>query len=127
MQIPVSIISSSKVNDEKMDFMKIILKADMSKNFDIKTSRVWAIFMKTIIKSGLVKIIIDMSELTHIESSSIAVLINIAKLIRAKKGDIGFLNVPKDIEEVFKMVQLNRFIKFFDSEKEAINFFRIFV
>ncbi len=127
MQIPIRIISSTKVNNENIDFEKLILKVKMTKIFDIKTSKEWSIFLKTIIQGGLDKILVDMSELYHIESSSIGILIHLAKLIRLQKGDIIFLNVPEDIEEIFKMVHLHRFINFYDNEEEAINFFRVFV
>lgn len=123
MQIPVNIIFSSEVKDGEIELDKVIIKARMSRTFDIKSSKEWSVFFKTIINSGLAKILIDMSALNHIESSSMGILINLAKATRAKKGDIVFLDVPEDIEEIFKMVHMHRFIRFFSSEEEALNFF----
>ncbi len=127
MQIPIRIITPPKMNNEAVDFDKLIIKVKMAKTFDIKTGKEWSTFLKTIIQGGLDKILIDMSELNHIESSSIGILIHLAKLIRLQKGDIIFLNVPRDIEDIFKMVHLHRFIKFYENEEEAIKFFRVFV
>ena len=95
MQIPIRIISSGKVSSDAIDFEKLILKIKMAKNFDLKTSKEWSVFLKTIIQGGLDKILIDMSGLNHIESSSIGVLIHLAKIIRLQflsKESIIFLN-----------------------------------
>ncbi len=127
MQIPVNIITTSTVKSDDNDFDKLILKLKIPTIFDLTTSMDWSIFFRTVCDGNLKKIIIDMSDLNQIESSGIGVLINSAKLIRANQGDIVFINVPEEIAEIFRLVHLQRFIKFFATEQEAMHFFRVFM
>ena len=51
---------------------------------------------------------------------------NTAKLIRANKGDMGIINVPENIETIFRPINLQRFIKTFETEDEAIKFLKLY-
>ena len=82
---------------------------------------------KTLIKGGLRKVIVDMDRLTFIDSLGIGMLINIAKLLRARKGDITLINVPEAIGRIFKPINLPRFIKIFDTEEAAVKFLKVYV
>ena len=73
---------------------------------------------------GLHVFFVDMKGLLSIDSTGISVLIKGAKLIRSKGGDIVLSNVPGNIEKLLKPVNMQRFIKFFDSLDDVINFFR---
>ncbi len=125
MQIPVQIIKIKKMADGQVDIDRAALKAVMPGNFDIKTGRDLSILLKTLISSGLAKIILDMSAVTRIDSSSIGILINIAKKSRLKGGDLVFLNVSGDVDSVFKMMHLNKYIKFCASEDDALKEFQV--
>lgn len=125
MLIPVKIIPIQKTENGQIDLDKVVIKAAMPDNFDIKSGRELSIFLKTLINSGLAKIILDMSALIQIDSSSIGVLINIAKASKMKNGDLIFINVSRDIDAVFKMMHLNKFIKFYASEEDALKALQI--
>lgn len=79
---------------------------------------------RTLIEGGALKILIDMEGIVFIDSAGIGVLIAIAKLVRAKKGDIALLSVPSQIEAIFRPVNLQRFISSHRTLDEAVNFFR---
>ena len=127
MRIPVDVIITSRQTNNIIDYKDLIMLVMMAGDFDINSTFDLSIFLRTIIISGVQKILVDMGNLTFIESSGIRLLVNIAKLLRSRNGDIAFMNVPDEIEEVFRLINLHRFIKFFKSKQEAINFFRIYV
>ncbi len=79
---------------------------------------------RALIEGGARKILIDMGGLVFIDSSGIGALITIAKLLRARKGDIALLSVPTQIELIFRPVNLQRFISSYRTLDEAVNFFR---
>jgi anti-anti-sigma factor len=87
-------------------------------------SRDFYIFFHTIIQGGGRKIIVDMKDLEYIDSSGIGILINTAKLLRSKGGDIALLNVDDEINKILKVINFERFIKMFNEYHEAVNFFR---
>lgn len=112
-------------SDKKIDYSKIILKIEMPKILDLKVGDNWTVFFKVLIKGGMLKIIVDMSSLGYIESSGIGMLINTAKLLRKNEGDIVFINVTEEVEQIFHLVNLQRFIKTYGTLDDAISYLRL--
>lgn len=118
------IICIAKKLTESLDYDAYVIKIRAADVFDADGSDdVW-LFIKTIAEGGAKKLIIDMDALEFIDSYGIGVLINAAKLLRSKQGDIALLNVASKIEIIFRPVKLDRFIKTFSTEADALNFFR---
>ncbi|MCP4133785.1 MAG: STAS domain-containing protein [bacterium] len=127
MSMDFEIIEVSKRTGETIDYDCLIFKIKAANVMDLdNASDLWLSF-KTLIEGGVLKILIDMSGLEFIDSSGIGVLINVAKLIRSKNGDIALLSVSPRINVIFKPIKLHRFINVFNTTSEAMNFFRIFV
>ncbi|HNR88128.1 MAG TPA: STAS domain-containing protein [Spirochaetota bacterium] len=124
MRIAFEIIRITQRLDEVIDFNALIFRIDAPKRVDIDSSRYLWIFLKTVIDGGVRKIIIDMKNLEMIDSSGMGVLINAAKLVRGKKGDIILSNVSADVRKIFKIINLQEFIKMFNTDGEAQNHFR---
>ncbi|MFC1668792.1 STAS domain-containing protein [Spirochaetota bacterium] len=119
-----TILQTSR-NEEKIEHDSVILKVKAADVIDRdETNNLWKI-LKTLIDGGLNKIIIDMNNLDFIDSQGIGMLINSAKLLRTKKGDIGLIRVPENILNIFRPVNLQRFIQIFESEEEAIKFLKL--
>lgn len=119
------IINYSPRITEEIDYNNVIFVVEAANILDMDRSDQLWIFLKTIIQGESLKVLIDMSGLEFIDSIGIGVIINTAKMLRSRKGDVALLNVPVRIEKIFKPVNLKRFIKMFETEEDAVNFFRL--
>lgn len=124
MEIVFEIIKISPRTTEAIDYSHVIFKIDLKKKVDIENANDLWIFLKTMAEGGGRKFMIDMKNLEYIDSSGIGVIINTAKLVRPKKGDVALINVSQAIKDIFKVINLQEFIKIFNLEAEAMNFFR---
>lgn len=118
------IIKISQISAEKIDYATLVFKAELPKKIDIDNSKDLWIFLKTLVSGGALKLYVDFTKVEYIDSSGIGVLINTAKLIRARKGDIIVANPSDEIREIFKVINLGNFIKIYNSEVEALKSFR---
>lgn len=103
------------------NFIVRVMAADM---LDMDNAGDMRVFLITLIKGGVKKIVIDMTGLEFIDSSGIGVLIDAAKHLRQQGGDIVILSMPERVQVIVQPVRLNRFIKMFEREDEVIYFFR---
>jgi anti-anti-sigma factor len=124
MIVVFDIIRISQISSEKIVYATLVFKAVMPKKIDIDNSKDLWIFFKTLVSGGALKLYVDFTGVEYIDSSGIGVLINTAKLIRTKKGDIIIANPSEEIREIFKVINLGNFIKVHGSEVEAIKSFR---
>ena len=118
---------SPRKNDTDLKASDFIFKIGVADVFNMGSSDQLWLYCKTVVSGGVRKIVVDMEGLIFIDSGGIGVIINIAKFIRVLKGEIALVNVPERILNIFKPVQLGRFIKIFDSEDEVFIFFNVFV
>ncbi|OHD71651.1 MAG: hypothetical protein A2W19_02315 [Spirochaetes bacterium RBG_16_49_21] len=124
MNIIVDLLKISQTASNKIDFSTVIFKIELTQKVDIDHSKDLWIFLKTLISGGAQKIFVDMKNLGYIDSSGIGVLINAAKLARKQKGDIILANVSDEVKGIFKVINLENFIKIYNSEVDAINSYR---
>jgi anti-sigma B factor antagonist len=124
MNIVVDLLKISQTSGDKIDFNTLIFKIELPQRVDIDQSKDLWIFLKTLISGGALKIFIDLKNLAYIDSSGIGVLINAAKLVRKDKGDIILANVSGEIKNIFKVINLENFIKVYNSEVDAVNSYR---
>ncbi len=103
------------------NFIVRVMAADM---LDMDNAGDMRVFLITLIKGGVKKIVIDMTGLEFIDSSGLGVLIDAAKHLRQQGGDIVILSMPERVQVIVQPVRLNRFIKMFEREDEVIYFFR---
>lgn len=127
MNIIFNIIKISPVSTGRIDYATIIFKASPPRKVDIDNSKDLWIYFETLISGGARKIFVDLKNVEYIDSSGIGVLINSAKLIRKQKGDIVLANVSEEVRNIFKVINLDEFIKIYNSEVEAVNSFRYVV
>jgi anti-sigma B factor antagonist len=124
MNITFEIIKISPVSTEKIDYTTIIFKTTPPQKIDIDNSKDLWIYFKTLISGGARKIFIDLKNVQYIDSSGIGVFINSAKLIRKQNGDIVLANVSEEVRNIFRVINLDEFIKIYNTDVEAINSFR---
>jgi anti-sigma B factor antagonist len=124
MNITFEIIKISPVSTEKIDYTTIVFKTTLPQKIDIDNSKDLWIYFKTLITGGAKKIFVDLKKVEYIDSSGIGVFINSAKLIRKQNGDIVLANVSEEVRNIFRVINLDEFIKIYNSEVEAINSLR---
>src|SRR5262245_26854188 len=70
--------------------------------------------------SGTRKALVDMSELTLIDSSGVGVLISLFKRVRASGGQVCFAGVTSQPKEVFRLLRLDRSLDLCATADEAL-------
>lgn len=124
MNMVVDIIKISPVSTERIDYSTLVFKVVLPQKLDVDNAKDLWFYLSTLITGGALKIYLEMNKLEYIDSSGIGVIINAAKMIRLKKGDIVIANISDDIRNIFKVINLENFIKIYGSEVEAVNSFR---
>jgi len=72
-------------------------------------------------KKEVLHALFDMEDISFMDSSGIGLILGRYKKIKAKKGRVGFINVPPDILKIMKISGIFLLAKLFDSEKEALS------
>jgi len=125
MNINLEIIKiAPRTSDSQIDYNTLIFRLELRKKIDLETSKDLWVFLKALIDGGALKIMVDFRNVDYIDSAGIGVLINAAKLVRNNKGDIALANVSNDVKSIFKIINLQNFIKTYNSDVEAENSFR---
>ena len=124
MKIIFEMIDIAQVQNDNADYNTLIFKIELGKTIDLDNTKHIRVFFDTLINGGARKILIDMKAMEYIDSAGIGILINTAKLIRSKGGDIVLTSVSSEIKNIFNIINLQDFIKIFNLEVEAVEFFR---
>jgi anti-sigma B factor antagonist len=110
--------------DDIIHYDNLVVRVMAADVLDMDNAGEMRIMLGTLISGGVIKIAVDMTGLEFIDSSGIGVLIEAAKLLRQKKGDIVLLGVSERVQVIVQPVKLNRFIKMFDGVDEVLYFFK---
>ncbi|MDX9754571.1 MAG: STAS domain-containing protein [bacterium] len=70
---------------------------------------------------GMRKVLIDFSCTEYMSSAGIRALIEALKKLEAKKGKLAFCTPSDTLKELFSVVQLEKVIKIYNSEFEALD------
>jgi len=114
----------STVNKKDIDYSTVIFKVDFPGKMDLEISNDFWVLFNTLVNGGAQKIVVDMRNVEYIDSAGIGILINTAKMLRKDKGDLVISNVTEGVKVVLDVINLEKFIKFFNTDIEAINHFR---
>lgn len=120
----LDVIHLSKVSTDSVEANNYVVKISAAGVFDTEGSGSMLVILMALIKGGVQKISIDMQGLEFIDSRGIGTLINAAKTIRERHGDLVLQQVPENIDKVFRPVNLQRFIKIFNTENDALNYLK---
>ncbi len=77
-----------------------------------------------IINNSNSKLVFNLFELTHINSSGINLFMKILTKTRINNGDLIFYGVIGNVGNLFKIAKLNGIYTIFDSLEEAVNHFK---
>ena len=66
------------------------------------------------------QVIVNLSHVSFMDSSGLAVLIQGMKRCREYGGDLLLCNLPKPVHMIFELTRLDKAVQIFDSEHDAI-------
>jgi anti-sigma B factor antagonist len=118
--VQISVINLSKVHSETYQSNNVAVKITAAEIFDAEGSNSFIFILMSLINGGVTKVIVDMNELEFIDSLGIGTLINAAKQIRQKNGDLVLTRVSEKIDKILQPVNIQRFIKIYSTEQDAI-------
>ena len=67
------------------------------------------------------KIVVDFTQVSHMSSSALGMLITLHKRVREKNGQLRFCNIQPTIYEVFVITRLNEIFEIRSSRQEALH------
>ncbi len=66
------------------------------------------------------KLVLDMSDVSYLDSSGIGFVITLFKFIREKNGELVLTNMNEKVKRVCELTKLGEIIDIYDSNDEAI-------
>jgi anti-sigma B factor antagonist len=75
----------------------------------------------TIDEDNMCKVLIDFSKTDYMSSAGIRAIIEGLKKLEDKKGTLAFCSLTENLKELFSVVQLDKVIKIYPSEFEAMD------
>jgi anti-sigma B factor antagonist len=73
-----------------------------------------------LISQDKVKLVLDLSKLSYINSSGLGILINLLKTVQVKGGDIKLTGLQGELRELFSITSLDQIFSVFSSVDEAV-------
>ena len=70
-------------------------------------------------------IIINMKHLQYVSSAGWAALLELAKKVRSKGGNLRFASMNEEVFEVFNSMGLDKVVEAYKTEREALKSFRM--
>lgn len=74
--------------------------------------------------SGRNNILVNLKDVTHIDSSGIGELVACFTTVKRRDGSMKLVNLPPKINDILQVTQLITVFDVFDNEQEAIQSFR---
>lgn len=103
--------------DKKMKGDHLIIK--LSGNLDIySASKMKKAINKMIDDDEIESLVMDMGQVSHMDSSGIAMLANLQKRMKSDDLQFALLSVTNDIMAVLRLSSLDNFFKIYQSEDE---------
>ena len=87
---------------------------------EISIAQIGQQFNAIVARSDKPKVVIDVSNVAHMSSSALGMLITLHTRIREKKGELRLCNIQPAIYEVFVITRLNEIFRILDSRAEAL-------
>ena len=70
-----------------------------------------------------IKLLLNFSNVEHLSSAALGMLINLKKEVEGKKGKLKLSNINPQIYEVFKITRLSKHFDIHEQSSDAINSF----
>ena len=89
-----------------------------------RESELLASQLQDLIAKGVVKFLLNLAELSQIDSSGLSVIATTCASLRERGGDMRFLRPRRAVLQAFKVLHLPEVIPTFEDENEALASFR---
>lgn len=76
--------------------------------------------IKDLIEQGATKVLLDFSNVSHLSSASLGMLITVKKDIEAQKGKLKLCQIKPELFEVFKITRLDKVFSIHKTADEAL-------
>jgi anti-anti-sigma factor len=119
MNYQLEIIKMSGDDDNKNAVYKLILSGEFTYSINDEFSMVFS----DLLRKGIKKVIIDISNLIFIDSYGIGQFVRNQKMIQKENGEIIIASGLERVLNLLSIVNLNRLIKIFQSVEEGMNYF----
>ncbi|MBN1531630.1 MAG: STAS domain-containing protein [Spirochaetes bacterium] len=124
IHVTIDLISLGKGQGEPVDYDLMLFRLGLPERLDTENSRDALLLLQALRRGGAKKVLLDLSVLQYVDSAGIGVLIAAAKEYRANRCEMALSGVTREVRNVFKMINLQGFIRVFNLEAEAVNYFR---
>jgi len=72
------------------------------------------------IEAGRIRIIVDLTETTFLDSTALGVLIGAVKRLRSRDGALALVNIDENIAKTFEITGLDQIFTILDTREEAV-------
>ncbi|TGO02306.1 hypothetical protein PN36_27325 [Candidatus Thiomargarita nelsonii] len=77
-----------------------------------------------VVEAGEGQVVLNLADVTFMDSSGLSVLVSALKATRTKNGDVVLLNLTVPVHSLIKLTRLQQVFKIFESEAAAIDSFK---
>lgn len=98
-----------------------IVILDISGEIDLYNAPEIKDIINKLIEQKKYNVIINLKEVTYIDSSGIGALISSLSNLKKYQGALKIINVFASVKKVFELTKLTSFFEIYDSEDEALN------
>jgi anti-sigma B factor antagonist len=90
---------------------------------DVYTSMDLKKEFNTVIDSGKNKLIVNLSNVSYMDSSGLGILVAILKKSKQENGNMKLIKLTPGIKKIFDLTKLTKFFEIFEEEDEAVKSF----
>ena len=97
---------------------------DISGEIDLYNAPEIKDIVNKLIEQKKYSVVINLKEVTYIDSSGIGALISSLSNLKKYQGGLKIINVFASVKKVFELTKLTSFFEIYDSEDEAVKAFQ---
>jgi len=98
---------------------------DISGEIDLYNAPEIKDIVNKLIEQKKYSVVINLKEVTYIDSSGIGALISSLSNLKKYQGGLKIINVFASVKKVFELTKLTSFFEIYDSEEEAVKAFQL--
>jgi anti-sigma B factor antagonist len=93
---------------------------DIVGDLDARTAPDFKDQLKDVVESGKVNLIINLEQVSYMDSAGLGVLVSGLKNANRASGDLKIVGMQTDVRNIFELTRLNQVFSIFDSEDDAL-------
>lgn len=78
---------------------------------------------QNLLNDGHANLLLDVAQVSFIDSAGLGILVNSYKLARERGGDLKIAHAGPQLRKLFQLTQIDRFFEFYDTREEATQAF----